>query len=561
LRLFLILRLRGDEMKGVKLSVKIIGGFVIVSLITLIVGFVGWFNVSRTSDHLNHVSFIHLPSIQILLTLNEKQTTIDSIEKAMLNPSLDEAGFQSNYPKLEKIWRDINEDIRRYEEISKTSDDEIMWSDFVNSWKTWEKNHSEFIQISKKTDEVGNREWGKMEDQTLRVNSVSFQRSKSLLKDIVANKKKIAENAAIEAARSCSRAKFIVLAGIILGTLVAILLGIILNRAIATPIHRISRGLKTGAEQLSSAAMQVSSSSNSLASGASEQAKSIEETSSSLEEMSSMTKQNAENAMHADSLMKEANIVVREANETMGKLTQSMEEITRANEETQKIIKTIDEIAFQTNLLALNAAVEAARAGEAGAGFAVVAEEVRNLALRSADAAKNTADLIESTVKKVKNGSSLVSDTDDAFVKVAESSFKVGELVAEIAAASNEQAQGIDQINKAVCDVDRVTQQNSASSEESASTAEEMSAQAEEMKAFVDELVFLVDGSIKEDKRWQNRTKEIINLAAKADPDGGEKRLSKSSVLMEDGRKTVPKARAEVAPEQIIPLDDDFKDF
>jgi len=174
LRLFLVLVLRGDEMKGVKLSVKIIGGFVIVSLITLIVGFVGWLNVSRTSDHLNHVSFIHLQSIQILLTLNEKQTTIDRIKKAMLNPSLDEAGFQRYYPKLEKIWRDINEDIRRYEEIPKTSGEEIMWDNFFKSWKAWEENHNDFIKISKKTDEMGNHEWGKMEDQTLRVNSVSF---------------------------------------------------------------------------------------------------------------------------------------------------------------------------------------------------------------------------------------------------------------------------------------------------------------------------------------------------------------------------------------------------
>jgi methyl-accepting chemotaxis protein len=160
---------------------------------------------------------------------------------------------------------------------------------------------------------------------------------------------------------------------------------------------------------------------------------------------------------------------IEQSNQAMTELTRSMTDIARASEETQKIVKNIDEVAFQTNLLALNAAVEAARAGEAGAGFAVVADEVRSLALRATDSAKNTANLIQDIVNKVRGGEKLVSVTNDAFGSVIDSSKKVQELMAEIAAASKEQSDGIHQINSAVADMNQVTQQNAANAEELAS--------------------------------------------------------------------------------------------
>jgi len=327
-------------------------------------------------------------------------------------------------------------------------------------------------------------------------------------------------------------------------------------RSITGPIRRIIEGLTEGAEEVASASGQVSSAAQSLAEGSSEQAASIEETSSSLEEMSSMTKQNADNSQQANSLMGEAKQVVGTANESMGQLTLSMAEITKASEETSKIIKTIDEIAFQTNLLALNAAVEAARAGEAGAGFAVVADEVRNLAMRAADAAKNTANLIEGTVKKIKDGSELVGRTNEAFKQVAGSSAKAGDLVAEISAASTEQAQGIGQINTAVTELDKVTQQNAANAEESASAAEEMSAQAETMKGMVDELVAIVGSSGK---------------AQRADFGSGrhaQKSVKPHQAIASAIKKLKSKAgsarkSAKPLAEAVIPLDDDkqFSDF
>ncbi len=206
-----------------------------------------------------------------------------------------------------------------------------------------------------------------------------------------------------------------------------------------------------------------------LSEAASAQAASLEETSSSLEEMTSQTRQTAGNAAQANNLMSAAQQTIEKANVSMIGLTDSMKEIATGSEQTQKIVKTIDEIAFQTNLLALNAAVEAARAGEAGAGFAVVADEVRNLAIRAAEAAKNTSGLIEDIVKKIRNGEKLVGVTNEAFKGIMESSGKVVQLIAEIAGSSQEQSLGIDQVSRTVAEMNNLTQQNAAGAEELAS--------------------------------------------------------------------------------------------
>nr|WP_320014911.1 methyl-accepting chemotaxis protein [uncultured Desulfobacter sp.] len=275
-----------------------------------------------------------------------------------------------------------------------------------------------------------------------------------------------------------------------------LILGVIVfvNIKVIKPVIAVAGSMHEGAEQVATASGEISSSSQATAEGASQQAASLEETLSSMEEISSMTKNNAENAYATEHLMKEVNQVVKTANSSMKELTRSMDGISKASEETSKILKTIDEIAFQTNLLALNAAVEAARAGEAGAGFAVVADEVRNLALRAADSAKNSAEMIKDTIAKVNDGSKLASTTNEAFTKVTESAAKVEKLISEISLASKEQSRGIEQINIAITEMDKVSQSNAASAEESASSSEELYAQAEQLKSFVKKLVALVSG-------------------------------------------------------------------
>jgi methyl-accepting chemotaxis protein len=265
-----------------------------------------------------------------------------------------------------------------------------------------------------------------------------------------------------------------------------------INKAMTQAVTELS----DGADQVSSAAGQVSSSSQSLAQGASEQAASLEETSASSEEVSSMTRKNAENSQQAAEFMNGVSQRVAEANRTLADMTTSMQEIGASSGKISKIIKVIDEIAFQTNILALNAAVEAARAGEAGMGFAVVADEVRNLAQRSAQAAKDTAALIEDSILKSGEGSRKLGEVAGAIGAITEGAAKVKMLVDEVEASSKEQSQGIQQIAKAVAEMEQVTQKTAANAEESASASEELSAQSQALMAVVVQLQTMVGAGV-----------------------------------------------------------------
>ncbi len=257
-------------------------------------------------------------------------------------------------------------------------------------------------------------------------------------------------------------------------------------------LRGITNEMADSAEQVASASEQVASASQSLAQGSSEQAASLEETSATSEEISSMTSKNADNSKSAAETVEGSMGSFQEANEKLQQMVQSMTSINEASDKISRIIKVIDEIAFQTNILALNAAVEAARAGEAGMGFAVVADEVRNLAQRCAQAAKDTASMIEESVARSSEGKTRVDEVATAIGQISEDSARVKIMVDEVNASSQEQARGIEQIARAIMQMESLTQKSAASAEESASASQEMSSQAKAMRGAVKRLRTLV---------------------------------------------------------------------
>jgi methyl-accepting chemotaxis protein len=360
---------------------------------------------------------------------------------------------------------------------------------------------------------------------------------------------------ATDAVDKLGASSLIMIIGLVIALIVGVLLAIFITMGITKPVDKIIRGLTEGSEQVNSAASQVSSSAQTLAEGSSEQASSLEEVSSTLETMATMTNQNSSNAQQANLQIKDTGESAGECKTAMGRMSESIDSIKASSDETAKIIKDIDEIALQTNLLALNAAVEAARAGEAGAGFAVVAEEVRSLALRSAEAAKDTANLIKESQQKAEEGVQVSSEVADMLEKIVESVASVQELVAQVASASAEQAEGIDQVNKAVTQMEQITQGNAANAEESASASEELSAQSESLNEIVESLTLLVRGTGNGRTAIAHSVQHSVHAPAK---------VQKKEVFNKDWK--VQKEHAHMlqnkSHEDLLPMDDSaLKDF
>jgi methyl-accepting chemotaxis protein len=330
--------------------------------------------------------------------------------------------------------------------------------------------------------------------------------------------------------------------------------------------------LAEASDQVASAATQVSSSSQSLAQGASEQAASLEETSASSEEIRSMAFKNGENSRTAAEMVSHSQSKFTETNQALELMVVAMGEINQSSDKIAKIIKVIDDIAFQTNILALNAAVEAARAGEAGMGFAVVADEVRNLAQRCAQAAKDTSSLIEDSISKSNDGKNKVDQVAAAIRAISEESNKIKTLVDEVNLAGQEQARGIDQIGKAITQMEQVTQNSAASAEEGAAAAEQLTAQSDALRDIVGQLTGMVgggDGAGNHGRRRQQQPQQSRNSSQSSKAPAGfaagfRHKASVKPISSAQNSRThsqEPAMAGAKADKNAIPMDGDFEEF
>ena len=331
---------------------------------------------------------------------------------------------------------------------------------------------------------------------------------------------------------------------ITLAIVVGLMITYFTTQGITKRINSIITGLTEGADLATTASDGLSAASQELSEGSAEQASSIEETSSTLQEIATTFRQTYANIEQTRRLSELTKEVSEKGNDEMQDMISAMSEIKKSSDEIAKIIRVIDDIAFQTNILALNAAIEAARAGEAGAGFAVVAEEVRNLAGRSAQAAKDTAGMIKANIDLSANGVMVTERIKDSLKEITTHAKKVSQLMDEIAAASEEQSQGIEQVNSAIVQMESITQQNSMNAEETAATSHELSLQAQNLREIVRELIELVNGVMSE--------KNKSNKAPKTD--SSNKKNTGSKQKRDHERNSDP-----VLPEDVIPLDNEGK--
>jgi methyl-accepting chemotaxis protein len=472
---------------------KVVFGFAtIVALCGLTGGIAYYSNQSIRSD-LDEVSGHILPATDALLQLDRdlQQALVD--ERTLLFTAADSPSFgkltadhANNIKQVAERWDKFSAQAASFASASMRS-----------MMQTFEANRSQWLPVTGRILEqcaatpVDRR--GEVIALSLGDGAAKFEATREQINAITEELDRLVAAIDVSAKRSARNALILV----VLTGLASIVLGIVLTYSVGVRVSQRLRALiaalSSSANETTAAANLITNSSQTVAEGTSTQAASLEESSSSLEELASMTRQNAENSAKVSDLMKKDSAEVAGAiNARMTTMQHAVEEAGQASAETAKIIKTIDEIAFQTNILALNAAVEAARAGEAGAGFAVVAEEVRNLAQRSATAAKETQQLIEKSSGKTRDILTLYQEIADLTVRNGQLSAKVTTLVDEVASASREQSQGIDQINQAVRQMDSATQGNAASAEEAASAAEELNAQAVMLHEAIADLARLV---------------------------------------------------------------------
>lgn len=502
----------------------------------LLVAAGGIFGIVTTTSAVDEIGTVRLPSIQGLGIINEGKA---AVRAANLSAAL----FENDYSAQNQFsavlaarnaaWKRIDEGWKIYEPLPQTPEEARLWSQFIKDWEAWkaaEQNiNAEILALSKNSSEEEQRRIFDRYTEAITSAGPLFKKAEEGLDHLIELNVKIAEEE-VGAGHQGGETAEIVMGVVGIGAVVGLVMfGALTTRIILGQIggepsyaaevaDRIASGdletevetkpgdtasmlsamrrmreslakivtdVRAGADTIATASQQIAGGNQDLSSRTEEQASSLEETASSMEELTSTVRQNADNARQANQLASSASAVASKGGAVVSQVVDKMSAINGSSRKIVDIISVIDGIAFQTNILALNAAVEAARAGEQGRGFAVVASEVRNLAQRSAAAAKEIKSLIDDSVEKVDEGSALVDQAGATMSEIVESVKRVTDIMAEITAASEEQTNGIEQINQAVTQMDEVTQQNAALVEEAAAASAALQDQAGKLSQLV----------------------------------------------------------------------------
>ncbi len=500
--------------KSLKLRTKLSSSFGLLVLIVIVVSWTGITGITDVHSSFETTADVRLPSLNYLIQVDRDLQQLLVAERSLL--SLDKSSkdyqqmvdfYHENMQQSEQRWQ-------KYVAFKHTDAERK----FINNYNT---KHKQWKQASARVMSLIQADPPKLQE----AHDLAFGEAAQLFNETRDNLDQL-ENVDLDLASTEYAASSTIFrrakSGSYIASILAVLLGVglawSLIRGVSDPIARAVSKITKGSDQTVSAAIQISGSSQQLAEGASEQAASLEETTASMNEVAAMAQQNTQHTEQIDRMMRQdVNQNLEKIDEQISRMDEMLTGTVSASKETANVIRTIDEIAFQTNLLALNAAVEAARAGEAGQGFAVVADEVRNLAQRAAEAASETAELIESSHTQIEQSAKMTQDVVEALHENREVSSKIMELVAEVTQASKEQSQGIDQINVALQQMDVITQQNASSAEESAAAAEELNAQAESMVAIVRLLGKLVYGVNANNQGKRVSTHSVRNKSVTSD--------------------------------------------
>ncbi len=518
--------------KNLSIKLNLISLLVIMLVAMTAIGGMGMSGISQVGASLQDVGAVRLPSIEGLLTLSEGQTAVKAASLSTLM-SEQEPNAQLMAPVLashRKAWASATAGWKTYEPLPQTPEEAVLWTSFVKEWDAWKAADARVMATMEAI--AGNsvpEDYVKLFADFRReyqASVVPFQQSETALLKIVTLNQKLAHQRVKDGEAATQLAFRLMLATAVVAALLALAYALYVNACITGPINRavalartvaagdltheievtttdetgqlldalksmsgnlsnIVGSVRAGTDTIATASSQIAAGSLDLSARTEEQASSLEETASSMEELASTVKQNADNARQANVLAVAASDIATKGGAVVAKVIDTMGAINDSSRQIADIIGVIDGIAFQTNILALNAAVEAARAGEQGRGFAVVASEVRNLAQRSAAAAKEIKTLIGNSVSQVDAGGRLVGEAGATMSDVVESVRRVTDVMAEIMAASHEQSMGIDQINEAVLQMDQVTQQNAALVEEAAAASASMQEQAVDLSKLV----------------------------------------------------------------------------